>query len=158
MDLLTYFVVRFFYFIASWFKGLLKAVAMTMLGNGGLKDEERNGVISIWVLKNGSSTTDVLIQWFCLIPPVNELFNIIGIFGDFNIFDDFFWLYTGYLGLICLKWRIMSYFLSHKNFWMGLYWRFMRGFKQSRDKISFKSKEWYEANDLEFDLSPDDVD
>ena len=34
----------------------------------------------------------------------------------------------------------------------------MRDFKQSRDKISFKSKEWYEANDLEFDLSPDDVD
>ena len=35
---------------------------MTTFGNEELKDEEKSGVISIWVLKNGSSTTDALIQ------------------------------------------------------------------------------------------------
>ena len=142
-EFIDYFVVWFFYFMASWCKGLLKAVAMTMLGNGELKDEERNGVISIWVLKNGSSTTDVLIQWFYLITLVNGLFNItfFAIFtywirwlpgfknkavNHSNIDWLLCWLHTGCLGLICLKWRIMSYFCPIK-FSNGLNWRALWG-------------------------------
>ena len=56
-------------------------------------------------------------------------------FCDFSILDDFFWLYTGCLGLICLKWRIMSYFCHIKIF----KWAYIEGLWGVLNWVEIKS-------------------